>query len=290
MHDHGGLVAVRPGLLTTVQDLGRPGFAHLAVPPSGAADPVSLRLANRLVGNREGAAALETTLLGVEIRLEGDGESGGRWVAVTGAEADVRIDGRAVDANRALYLATGSVLSVGPATRGLRSYIAVAGGVAVEPVLGSRSTDVLNGIGPAPLTTGSRLPLGRPVAPPPGVDVVPGRPLPDVTRVRLIPGPRQDWFTAEAWAVLLSARYQVTNESDRVGVRLDGPALARANTAALPSEGMVLGSVQVPTDGQPIIFLADHPTTGGYPVIAVVHPADLPLVAQARPGSRLYFR
>jgi biotin-dependent carboxylase-like uncharacterized protein len=296
VHDHGrsrgaggaggaGLDVVRAGRLTTVQDLGRPGLAHLAVSRSGAADPVSLRLANRLAGNPEAAAGLETTLLGADVRLDGTG----RWVAVTGAECDVRIDGHLVDANRAVYLAAGAVLSAGTAARGLRSYVAVAGGIHVEPVLGSRSTDVLNGIGPDPVTEGVRLPLGPVTGSPPAVDVVPGLSFPDRLRVRIIPGPRDAWFTVASLAHLVETDYEVTGESDRVGVRLAGPALERARADALPSEGMVLGSVQVPTSGRPIVFLADHPTTGGYPVVAVVHPGDLPLIAQARPGSRIAF-
>lgn len=281
------LLVTRPGPLTTVQDLGRPGLAHLAVCRSGAADAVSLRLANRLVGNPEGAAGLETTLLGAAVRLRGPGS--GRWVAVTGAECEVRVDGRPADTNRAVRLPAGAELDIGAATRGLRSYLAVAGGVLAEPVLGSRSRDTLNDLGPAPLAAGTSLALGVP-GEPAAADAVPGVPLAPVVVVRLIPGPRHDWFTAASRARLVAAPYEVTGHSDRVGVRLAGPALERARPGALPSEGIVLGAVQVPDNGRPLVFLADHPTTGGYPVVGVVHPGDLPAVAQARPGTQIRFR
>jgi biotin-dependent carboxylase-like uncharacterized protein len=281
------LVVTRPGPLTTVQDLGRPGLAHLAVSRSGAVDAASLRLANRLVGNPEGAAGLETTLLGAAVRLRAP--ESGRWVCVTGADCEVRVAGRPADTNRAVWLPAGAELDIGAATRGLRSYLAVAGGVLAEPVLGSRSHDTLNGIGPAPLTRTTSLPLGDPGEPAPA-DAVPGVPLASAVGVRLTPGPRHDWFTVESLARLVAVPYEVTGDSDRVGARLAGPALEPARAGALPSEGIVLGAVQVPDNGQPLVFLADHPTTGGYPVVGVVHPGDLPAVAQARPGTRIWFR
>jgi biotin-dependent carboxylase-like uncharacterized protein len=278
------LVVVRPGPLTTVQDLGRPGLAHLAVSRSGAADPASLRLANRLVGNPEGNAGLETTALGADVRL-----GSGRWVAVTGATCDVTVDGRPADADRPLYVPAGAVLSLGPARHGLRTYVAVAGGLAVEPVLGSRATDTLSGIGPPPPAAGDVLPLGPPRGEPAWVDVVPRAVPSGAADVRLVPGPRDDRITAGARRTLVEEPYVVTADADRVGVRLDGPPLERATDAALASEGIVTGAVQVPPNGRPLVFLADHPTTGGYPVVGVVHPADLWLLAQARPGTAVRF-
>lgn len=284
---------VRAGALTTVQDLGRHGWAHLGVPRSGAADAAALRLANRLVGNAQGAAGLETTLTGCTLRLPG-----GAHVAVTGAPAEVRVDGRAAAHGAAFSVPAGGLVDVGSATAGVRSYVAVAGGVAVVPVLGSRATDTLSGLGPPPLREGTVLPIGdvpREAAryqeereqaggpAPPTVRAAPGGPV----RVRL--GPRDDWFAPEAVARLVSEWWTVSPASNRVAARLDGPALARAVAGELPSEGLVLGAVQVPSDGRPLIFLADHPTTGGYPVIGVVEPADLPVLAQARPGARLRF-
>ena len=279
------LVVRRPGLLTTVQDAGRPGAAHLGVSPSGALDQAALRLANRLVGNPQDAAALETTLLGADVRL-----TAGRWVAVTGAGCDVAVSGRPADGDRPLYVAPGATLSVGPARWGVRSYVAVGGGIAVEPVLGSRSTDTLSRIGPPPLTEGDVLPLGDVRGAPAAVDVVPRSAVTGTVDVRLVPGPRDATLTAAALRTLVTHPYEVTDHSDRVGARLAGPPLERSGDQAVPSEGIALGSVQVPRDGLPLVFLADHPTTGGYPVVAVVHPADLWIVAQSRPGTALRFR
>lgn len=276
------LEVVDPGALTTVQDLGRPGWAHLGVPRSGALDQPALRQANRLVGNPEPAAGLETTLTGVRFRV-----AQAVTVAVTGASCAVRVDGRAVAWGSALSVTAGAEVMVGPATEGLRSYVALAGGIVVPAVLGSRSSDLLAGIGPAPLRAGDRLPLGPPIGEPHGSEAVPpvrhGR-----LGIRL--GPRDDWFRPEALAALDGATYEVAAESNRIGLRLSGPALARAVPDELPSEGMVLGAVQVPPGGQPVIFLHDHPTTGGYPVIGVVEEDDLAVCAQARPGDRLTLR
>jgi biotin-dependent carboxylase-like uncharacterized protein len=165
----------------------------------------------------------------------------------------------------------------------------VSGGVTVEPVLGSRSTDLLSGLGPPPLTDGTVLPLGSPAGPHARVDVAaqPGPPAELVLRVT--PGPRDDWFTRDAVRTLLTRVYRVSAASNRIGLRTEGPALERARSGELPSEGMVLGAVQVPPDGRPVVFLADHPTTGGYPVIAVVRPADLAAAAQAVPGTPVRF-
>jgi biotin-dependent carboxylase-like uncharacterized protein len=273
---------VDAGALTTVQDLGRPGWAHLGVPHSGALDQPALRLANRLVGNTEDAAGLETTASGAVIRV-----THATTIAVTGARCVVRVDGRAVDWAGAVTVAGGAEVSVGPATEGLRSYVALAGGIDVEPVLGSRSSDLLSGLGPRPLAPGDRLPLGDPGRVPMGTDVAP-RPRPAELRVLL--GPRADWFTSAALAALDGASYEVAAESNRIGLRLRGRAVERARTGELASEGMVLGAVQVPPSGQPVVFLHDHPTTGGYPVVGVVVGDDLPVCAQARPGDRVSLR
>ncbi|GAA5048060.1 5-oxoprolinase subunit C family protein [Streptomyces similanensis] len=278
------LVVVRAGALTTVQDGGRPGHAHLGVPRSGALDAPAAALANRLVGNPRGAAVLETTLDGCALRPRSPVA-----VAVTGAPCPVRLDGRPVAWGAPVRVPAGAVLEVGAAVRGVRGYVAVGGGVAVEPVLGSRSTDLLSGLGPAPLTDGTVLPLGPPAGLPAAVDVAP-RPGPAAELVlRVVLGPREDWFTARALRVLATRPYRVSSASNRVGLRTEGPALERARTGELPSEGMVLGAVQVPPDGRPVVFLADHPTTGGYPVIAVVRAADLPAAAQAAPGTPVRF-
>ncbi|MGP4044278.1 biotin-dependent carboxyltransferase family protein [Streptomyces sp. 2A115] len=278
------LAVVRAGALTTVQDQGRPGHAHLGVPHSGALDAPAAALVNRLVGNPPEAALLETTLNGCAVRPRS-----AVTVAVGGAPCPVSVDGRPVAWGAPVRVPGGALLSVGTAASGVRSYVGVSGGVAVEPVLGSRSTDLLSGLGPPPLTDGMVLPLGRPNGPHARVDLIPQPrpPLELVLRVTL--GPRDDWFTAAAVHTLTTRTYRVSSASNRIGLRTEGPALERAVGGELPSEGMVLGAVQVPPDGRPVVFLADHPTTGGYPVIAVVHPDDLPATAQAAPGTPVRF-
>ncbi|MBB2913201.1 allophanate hydrolase subunit 2 [Streptosporangium becharense] len=299
---------IAPGPYATVQDLGRPGYAHLGVPRSGAADTPSLRLANRLVGNPEGVAGVELTFGGARLRF-----TAGAWVAVTGAACRVtlaRTGGTDAGADPGtgagtgagvgapgmyapFWVPAGGELRMGTPSSGLRTYLAVRGGVDVPATMGSRSTDSLSGLGPAPLRAGSRLPVGPTGALPPiTVDAAPQpAPVPDVPSVlRVLPGPRDDWFAPGALAVLCGGPYEVGQDSNRVGVRLSGAALERARPGELPSEGMVAGAVQVPPGGQPIVFLADHPPTGGYPVIAVLTSASLAGAAQLRPGDRVRFR
>ncbi len=270
---------IRPGPLTTIQDLGRPGWAHIGVPGSGAADRPALKLANRLVGNAEGAAALETTLSGPRLRFDGPAV-----VALTGAAVED------LDMNVPLVMRGGDVLTVGTARRGLRTYIAFAGGIDAPLTLGSAATDLLTGLGPRPLARGDILrALGErasgapPRAPPPSAE------LPNFPALRLVLGPREDWFAQEGVEHLSSEPFTVDSASNRIGLRLRGPSLDRAIPGELRSEGLVPGAIQVPPDGRPILLLADHPTTGGYPVIAVVHSADLPIAAQLRPGQQLRF-
>lgn len=273
------------GPLTTVQDLGRPGRAALGVGQSGAADTGAMRLANRLVGNAEAAATLEVTFGGLQVRAHG-----GAWVAVTGAPCPMSVAGRQVAPYSVVWVPDGDVLRLGLPTTGLRSYLAVRGGIAVPHVIDSRSTDTLSAVGPAPLAAGDRLEIGHEPRQPLTVDLAPVRP-PEAgdVRLRVVLGPRDDWFTDAARRSLLGEPYEVTAESNRIGMRLGGTPLERARAEELPSEGMVCGALQVPPSGQPTLFLADHPVTGGYPVIAVVVAADIGLAAQARPGQRLWF-
>jgi biotin-dependent carboxylase-like uncharacterized protein len=269
---------VRSGPLATVQDLGRAGYAHLGVPPSGAADRASLCLANRLIGNSEDAAGVELTFGSAALRFES-----AAWIAVTGAPLPTS----PVTMNAPCHVPAGTVVEFGAPSAGVRTYVAVRGGVDVPMVLGSRSTDVLSGLGPPPLSAGDRLAVGNTT----GmitVDVAPGLEPEGEPVLRIAAGPRDDWF--ETLAPLTEAAYEVTTQSNRVGVRLDGPSLRRRRSEELPSEGMVTGSLQVPPNGLPIIFLADHPTTGGYPVAAVLATADIARAAQLRPGQRVRFR
>ncbi|MEU2212555.1 biotin-dependent carboxyltransferase family protein [Streptomyces hygroscopicus] len=277
-------VVVRPGALTTVQDLGRVGHAHLGVPHSGALDQPAHRLANRLVGNAEHAATLETTLTGCAVRLRRPAT-----VAVTGAPCPVTVDGRPAPWGAAVRVPAGALLEAGAATHGVRSYVAFDGGVAAEAVLGSRATDVLSGLGPAPLADGAVLRLGPPGGPAPGVDGVPHR---GVARELVLPvllGPRDDWFTTAGLRTLATGDFRVSAASNRIGLRTEGPSLERAKDGELASEGMGLGALQVPPDGRPVLFLADHPTTGGYPVVGVVPEPHLAAAAQAVPGTPVRF-
>jgi biotin-dependent carboxylase-like uncharacterized protein len=281
------LEVLAPGPLSTVQDLGRPGWAALGVGRSGAADRGALRLANRVVGNPEDAAAVEVTFGGLAVRASAD-----LVVAVTGAPAPLRVGGRPRSTHTAVLVAAGEDLRLDPPAAGLRSYLAVRGGLAVEPVLGSRSTDVLAGLGPAPLRAGDRLPVGpAPAGPVPVVDVAAATaPAGDDVLLRAVAGPRADWFERGALDVLTATRWVASADCDRVGVRLDGARLRRTRTGELPSEGMVAGALQVPPSGQPVLLLADAPTTGGYPVVAVVVVADVDRAAQLRPGQGLRLR
>jgi biotin-dependent carboxylase-like uncharacterized protein len=277
---------LRAGALTTVQDLGRVGYAYLRVPRAGAVDLPALLLANRLVGNPPTAAGLEITVTGCTLRFDA-----ATVIAVTGAEVTrLRIGTRPADLGVPVPVPAGAVVEIGPARTGLRSYLAIAGGIGVKPVLGSRATDTLSGLGPPVLRNGDVLPVGPPGGAPAPVWFSPCPAVaagPVCLRVRL--GPRHDWFAPSALTTFTTAAYAVSPLSDRIGARLTGPPLARTSTGELPSEGIVLGAVQVPPDGQPLVFLANHPTTGGYPVIAVVDEADLPLLAQARPGTTVTF-
>lgn len=269
------------GGLVTVQDAGRAGYAHLGVPRAGWLDPAAARLGNRLVGNDADAASLEVTALGIRLRA-----GRGAWVAVTGAACEVEVDGVPRPHGAAVWVADGAEVRLGAATEGVRSYLAVAGGLDVPPVLGSRSTDTLARIGPPRVEAGAELPVGTCVGAPAAVDVVArtaSGPL------RLDPGPHADRFRGDVLGQLSESAWGVAPESDRIGMRLSGHPLERATSEELPSAGLVLGAVQVPPSGLPLVFLADHPTTGGYPVAAVVHPDDVGRCAQMRPGDPVRF-
>lgn len=289
-----GLEIEEPGMLTLLQDLGRVGYASMGVSSSGALDTVSLREANRLVGNATRTACLELTFGGLRLRARGE-----QVLAVTGAPVQLEIISasdsatatRRVDFSRPFALGAGEELVVGIPTIGIRSYLAVRGGFDLEPVLGSLSTDMLAGLGPRPMATGTVLPVGTPAA---GIIAV-AQHLPatlDTSDVVLevVLGPRTDWFSADAVASLTGQTWLVSPKSNRVGLRLVGDALTRVFDAELPSEGTVSGAIQIPPNGQPVLFLADHPLTGGYPVIGSVVSHHLPLAGQLPPGARIRFR
>lgn len=274
------LSVIETGPLTTVQDAGRQGLASMGVGRSGVCDRKAYRLANRLVGNDVTAAVLEVTLGG--LRLTTDTAV---LVAMTGA----RCPGAPHDA--VVRLRAGETLRLGAPASGLRTYVAVRGGIVVPEVLGSRSTDLLAGLGPAVVSAGAELPVGQPSGDLPDVDLAPvADPTADELAVRVVAGPRDDWFTEQGWSTLVHESFVATSESNRIGVRLDGPELERARDAELPSEGMARGALQVPPSGKPVLFLADHPVTGGYPVVAYVHDDDVDLCGQLAPGQRIRFR
>jgi KipI family sensor histidine kinase inhibitor len=282
-----------PGPLTLIEDLGRPGNAAVGAARSGALDRGALRLANRLVGNREDAAALELLVGGLTVGIEQP-----LWFAITGALCPVTLDGQPVEPDEAVHARAGQRLQVGTAQRGLRAYLAVRGGVAAQPALGSRSRDVLAEIGPPPLSAGHLIRLdSEPQAEIPAVDTMTvAAPTRDAVTIRVMPGPREHWFTAAALDRFYDEEWTVTAQGNRTGIRLQaadstgGAELEREISGELPSEAMVAGAIQVPPSGQPTVLLADHPTTGGYPVIAVVTDASLDAFAQLRPGQRVAFR
>lgn len=277
------LEILQTGPLALVEDLGRPGLSHLGVSRSGAADRRSHTLANRLVANPGDRATVEVTLGGLSARVCG----GDVAIAVTGADTDPSVNGIPFGTNSIHHAQDGDVISLGVPRSGLRSYLAVRGGIDVTAVLGSRSHDVMAAIGPAPLQPGDVLPIGEHTDDFPELDQAPVAALTDdPVELTVVPGPRDDWFVDPD--ILVRTNWQVTNHSDRVGTRLVGmPLDYRDPDRQLPSEGAARGAIQVPPNGLPLIFGPDHPVTGGYPVIGVISEPDLDMLGQLRPGQTL---
>lgn len=267
-----------------VQDAGRPGHAAIGVGTSGAADRASYELGNRLLGNAEGAAALEVVLGGLELEA-----TGLVWVCVTGAPVTLLVDDRPEPTGALLALRRGQRLRLGAPASGLRSYVAVRGGIDVAGLLGSRSRDTLSGLGPEPLAVGDVVAVGGQVAGAMLVDAVAPMAYDDQPVLRVVRGPRDAWVTDPD--ALVARVWRVGAASDRVGLRLEGePLVVVPERGELPSEGALRGAIQVPPDGRPVVFGADHPVTGGYPVVGVVLDADTDRLAQVRPGEELRFR
>ncbi|MHA7653105.1 5-oxoprolinase/urea amidolyase family protein [Mycobacterium sp. ML4] len=280
------LEILRTGPLAVVQDLGRTGLAHLGVAPSGAADRRAHTLANRLVANPDDRATVEVTFGGLTARVRG----GDVDIAVTGADTDPTVNGKIFGTNSIHHVRDGQVISLGTPRAGLRTYLAVRGGISVTPVLGSRSYDVMSAIGPLPLQAGDVLPVGDHTADYPEIDQAPVAAITtDGVELLAIPGPRDDWFVDPD--ILVHTDWVASDRSDRVGMRLVGRPLAhRDPNRQLPSEGATRGAIQVPSNGLPVILGPDHPVTGGYPVIAVVIDEDIDKVAQVRPGQHVRLR
>ena len=288
-----------PGLLTTVQDLGRPGFGPMGVSPSGAADALSLRLGNLLIGNPESTAGLEMTLLGGTFLFPDGGIA-----ALTGSEFGATLDGAPIERWRSFEINSGQTLRLGPTQSGARSYLCVRGGIAVKPFLGSASTHLLSGLGGfdgRPLKRGDVLPLGtvsaqpfskRPELPFGKRMIAPGAlaKLAPSKILRVTPGSQSDWFPESTQRLFYEASYRVAEESNRMGLRLEGAPLPPISHRQMISEGVPLGAIQVPASGQPIILFVEQQTTGGYPKIANVISADLHSVGQLRPRDQIRFQ
>ncbi len=284
------LTIIRPGMLTTLQDLGRWGRQGSGVPVAGPMDSYSHRLANQLAGNDDSAAALEVTLIGPELEAQSD-----LVCAVAGASFALTVDGAEVPMHRAFVLRAGSRLRFGARSAGARATLAVQGGFDVESTFGSRATSLISRMGPfggRALAAGDVLPVGSAGAAPtptPAPTVVPLElPFGGAT-LRVIRGPHDGMFTAEAFDTLFRETYTITSSSNRMGYRLAGPALQHAGAADILSDATPLGSLQVPASGQPILLMADRQTTGGYPRIATVISADIPLAGQLAPGDWITF-
>ncbi|MGV7425977.1 5-oxoprolinase/urea amidolyase family protein [Mycobacterium kansasii] len=277
------LEVLRTGPLAIVEDLGRAGLAHLGVGRSGAADRRSHTLANRLVANPDDRATVEVTFGGFSARVRG----GDVDIAVTGADSDPTVNGIMFGTNSIHHVRDGEVISLGTPRAGLRTYLAVRGGICVTPVLGSRSYDVMSAIGPAPLQAGDLLPVGEHTADYPALDQAPVAAFTGATvELLAIPGPRDDWLVDPD--ALVHTDWVVSDHSDRVGTRLVGrPLQHRDPDRQLPSEGTTRGAIQVPPNGLPVILGPDHPLTGGYPVVGVVIDEDIDKVAQLRPGQHV---
>jgi antagonist of KipI len=290
---------VEPGFLTTVQDLGRWGYVHLGIGVSGAMDPFAMRAANVLVGNEPGSVGRAPGAAGLEITVGGPVLSFQEScaIAVTGGDLGPRLNGTEIESWRAYLVPAGSTLEFTGRRSGARAYLAVSGGIDVRPWLGSRSTYLMaktGGLDGRALRAGDRLPVGKSAASlsmattpiPPG-----HRPLYSAEPVlRVILGPHTDRFTEEGIQAFLGGRYEITAESNRMAFRLEGPVIAHSRGADVSSCGIPLAGIQVPGVGQPILFMADKPQAGGYPQIAALIQADIPVAAQCLPGEAVRFR
>lgn len=275
------LVVVAPGVMTTIQDGGRPGYASMGVSRSGAFDRGAYELGQRLLGNPAGTAALEVVLGGLRVSA-----AAGVRAVITGGLVAATVGGREVRPCEPFLIDAGEELVLAHCSRGIRVYVSVAGGIDVPPVLGSRATDTLSGLGPAAVRAGDVLPLGASDGSQPAHVAIPSLPTNDPVTLDVLPGPRTDWLTDPE----LAGEWTVSPHSNRVGVRLSGPVVGLNRTGELPSEGVVRGAIQVPPTGQPVVFGPDHPTTGGYPVVGVLTDASCDAVAQLKPGQRVRLR
>jgi antagonist of KipI len=284
----GALHVIKPGLLTTVQDLGRYGYQETGVPVAGPMDAFSHRLANQLAGNDAGAATLEITLIGPELTVDVD-----TTIAIAGAQFEVTCDDRAVPGDASWTVRAGQRVKFGRVLQGARAYLAVAGGIQTPPVLGSRATHLVSrmgGLDGRALASGDRVPIVSGVSPRPHRKS-PGLTLPTRGRalLRVMPGPQDGWFERDAMKTIAGVSFRISPRSNRMGYRLQGPPLRRVREGELISEPVGIGAIQVPAAGEPILLMADRQTAGGYPKIGHVIAADLPLAGQLAPGDFIEF-
>ena len=284
----GSLVVIKPGLLTTVQDLGRFGHQAAGVPVAGPMDAFSHRLANQLVANEPDAATLEITLIGPELEVDLD-----TTIAIAGAHFELWCDDRAVPMATSVCVTKGQRVRIGRRIEGARAYLAVAGGVQTRPILGSRATHLVSGMGGhdgRALVAGDRLSILASMRPDATRTAV-GLALPTGGRARLrvVPGPQADWFQADTLRAVSGVNFRISPRSNRMGYRLEGPPLRRVRQDELISEPVCMGAIQVPGAGEPILLMADRQTAGGYPKIGHVISADLPLAGQLAPGDVIEF-
>ena len=278
-----------PGLQTTVQDLGRQGFGPIGVSPSGAADPISLRLGNRLVGNDENSAALEMMLLGGTFNFPQ-----GAIAALTGSDFGATVNDANLKPGTSLEIQPGQTLRLGPTNSGARCYLCVQGGIAVTPFLGSASTHILSGLGGfegRALKKGDMLQIGSPTKAFRKKTIAPqvSEQLSRRNVLRVTPGPQADWFSQQTLRVFCAGTYRVGEQSNRMGLRLEGPAISQRKAKQMITEGVSLGAIQVPPGGSPIILFVEQQTTGGYPKIANIISADIHHVGQLRPRDEIRF-
>ena len=276
-----------PGLFTTVQDLGRPGFGPMGLSPSGAADPLSLRLGNRLVGNADGAAALEMTLVGGTFLFPEGGV-----VSLAGSDFGGSLDDQLLPVWTAIKISRGQTLRMGPTRSGARCYLCIQGGIEVNSFMGSASTHILSGLGGfegRALRKGDVLKIGQPFMAFRERKISPHalKRLSPRKTLRVTPGPQSDWFAASSEQLFYTNAYRVTEDSNRMGLRLEGAAIPPHFKGPMITEGVALGAIQIPDAGQPIILFVEQQTTGGYPKIANVISADLPSIGQLRPRDEI---
>ena len=269
----------------TLQDQGRIGYANIAVPTSGAFDQKSHQLANRLIGNFPNACASESLRGSFEFGTDSE-----LVISATGAPASVQVDGREHEMFRSIFVPAGSVVSVSPGSLGMRTYLAIRGGIVGNQIMGSSSYDELSQIGTPPIKPGDKFSVENQVAGSITGDYIPGSVITGLNTVELEAMPAPRWSGFSNSDILFTSEYQVTSSVNRVGLRLSGPALVWNSESRLASEGVVTGAIQIPVDGMPLIFGPDHPTTGGYPVVAVVSRNSLDLLAQTAPGAVVRFK